>query len=177
MNKMRMADWPWQVWKTTTRRLRVTLLICILADYLQLLTIFVQNVQPYVSPTEQNPAVKYCQEILPVMSAIAENFTKSTPILERVCRCWRYMVLSYRTAVLPLLPSLAQQLASGFENSHQGCFLWATDSVLREFAAGAEFVDDSTSQAIYSFFERQALAFLRIMNNLPPSDLPDGMAY
>ncbi|MCJ1422658.1 Nuclear import receptor [Sticta canariensis] len=143
------------------------------ADYLQLLTIFVQNVQPYVSPTEQNPAVKYCQEILPVMSAIAENFTKSTPILERVCRCWRYMVLSYRTAVLPLLPSLAQQLASGFENSRQGCFLWATDSVLREFATGAEFVDDATSQAIYSFFERQALAFLRIMNDLPPSDLPD----
>ena len=83
------------------------------------------------------------------------------------------MVLSYRTAVLPLLPTLAQQLASGFENSRQGCFLWATDSVLREFADGAEFVDASTSQAIYSFFEQQALAFLRIMNDLPPSDLPD----
>ena len=117
--------------------------------------------------------MKYCQEILPVMSAIAENFTGSTPILERVCRCWRYMVLSYRTAVLPLLPTLAQQLASGFENSRQGCFLWATDSVLREFANGAEFVEASTSQAIYNFFEKQALAFLRIMNDLPPSDLPD----
>lgn len=143
------------------------------ADYLQLLTIFVQNIQPYVSPQEENPAVKYCQEILPVLSAIAENFTNSTPILERVCRCWRYMVLSYRTAILPLLPSLAQQLAIGFENSRQGCFLWATDSVLREFAVGAEFVDASTSQAIYNFFEQQALAFLRIMNDLPPEDLPD----
>ncbi|KAL8917412.1 MAG: hypothetical protein Q9208_007967 [Pyrenodesmia sp. 3 TL-2023] len=143
------------------------------ADYLQLLTIFVQNIQPYVSPQDENPAVKYCQEILPVLSAIAENFTNSTPILERVCRCWRYMVLSYRTAILPLLPELAQQLASGFENSRQGCFLWATDSVLREFAVGAEFVDAATSQAIYNFFEQQALAFLRIMNDLPPEDLPD----
>ena len=142
-------------------------------DYLQLLTVFVQNIQPYVSPQEENPAVKYCQEILPVLSAIAENFTSSTPVLEHVCRCWRYMVLSYRTAILPLLPSLAQQLASGFENTQQGCFLWATDSVLREFAVGAEFVDTTTSQAIYEFFERQALAFLRIMNNLPPEDLPD----
>lgn len=51
----------------------------------------------------------------------------------------------------------------------------ATDSVLREFAAEAEFVDPTTSQAVYSFFERQALAFLRIMNDLPPEDLPDGM--
>ena len=107
------------------------------------------------------------------MSAIAENFTTCVPILERVCRCWRYMVLSYRTAVLPLLPTLAQQLANGFENSRQGCFLWATDSVLREFANGVEFVDATTSQHIYSFFEQQALAFLRVMNDLPPSDLPD----
>ena len=144
-----------------------------LTDYIQLITIFIQQIQPYVSPREENPAVKYCQEILPVLSAIADNFTSSTPILERVCRCWRYMVLSYRTAILPLLPSLAQQLASGFQNSRQGCFLWATDSVLREFADGAEFVDPTTSQAIYNFFEQQALAFLRIMNDLPPSDLPD----
>ena len=107
------------------------------------------------------------------MSAIAENFTNCVPILERVCRCWRYMVLSYRTAILPLLPTLAQQLATGFENSRQGCFLWATDSVLREFANGAEFVDAATSQHIYNFFEQQALAFLRIMNDLPPQDLPD----
>ena len=142
-------------------------------DYVQLITIFIQQIQPYVSPREENPAVKYCEEILPVLSKIAETFTDSTPILERVCRCWRYMVLSYRTAVLPLLPALAQQLASGFQNSRQGCFLWATDSVLREFANGAEFVDASTSHAIYDFFERQALAFLRIMNDLPPSDLPD----
>ncbi|KAL8679895.1 MAG: hypothetical protein Q9186_003865 [Xanthomendoza sp. 1 TL-2023] len=143
------------------------------AGYIQLLTVFVQNIQPYVSPQEENPAVKYCQEILPVLSTIAENFTSSTPILERVCRCWRYMVLSYRTAILPLLPTLAQQLASGFENSRQGCFLWATDSVLREFAIGADYVDPSTSQAIYNFFEQQALAFLRIMNDLPAEDLPD----
>ncbi|KAI4090883.1 MAG: hypothetical protein LQ339_008242 [Xanthoria mediterranea] len=143
------------------------------AGYIQLLTVFVQNIQPYVSPQQENPAVKYCQEILPVLSTIAENFTSSTPILERVCRCWRYMVLSYRTAVLPLLPTLAQQLASGFENTRQGCFLWATDSVLREFAIGAEYVDASTSRAIYSFFEQQAFAFLRIMNDLPAEDLPD----
>ena len=84
------------------------------------------------------------------------------------------MVLSYRTAVLPLLGPLAEQLASGFETTRQGCFLWATDAVLREFAIGAEHVDKDTSQAVYKFFEQQAFAFLRIMNDLPPRDLPDG---
>ena len=150
--------------------------LIILIDHLLLLTYFIENVRPYYPPSEDNQAVKYCQEILPILSTIAENFTGVTPILERVCRCWRFMVISYRTAVLPLLPALAQQLASGFKNSRQGCFLWATDAVLREFAQGVEFVDHSTSLAIYNFFEQQAVAFLQIMNDLPPRDLPDGLS-
>ncbi|KAJ9252501.1 hypothetical protein DTO195F2_7418 [Paecilomyces variotii] len=143
------------------------------ADHLQLITIFVQVVSPYVGPGQENPAVKYCGEILPVMSTIVMNFTTSTPILERVCRCWRYMIISYRTAMIPLLPSLAQSLASGFGLSREGCFLWATDAIIREFADGAEYVDLPTSEAVYQFFEQQALVFLRILNELPPQNLPD----
>lgn len=74
----------------------------------------------------------------------------------------------------PLLPSLAQNIAAGFEASKQGCFLWATDAVIREFSDGAEYVDQVTSDAVYQFFEQQALVFLRILNDLPPQDLPDG---
>ena len=85
------------------------------------------------------------------------------------------MVISYRTAMSPLLPALAENIAAGFQASKQGCFLWATDSIIREFSEGAEFVDQATSDAIYEFFGQQAIAFLRILNNLPPSDLPDGM--
>ena len=83
------------------------------------------------------------------------------------------MIITYRTAALPLLETLAPQLASGFQNTRQGCFLSATDAVLREFADGAEFVDAATTNGIYKFFEQQAIAFLRIMNDLPPGDLPD----
>ncbi|KAI7974254.1 hypothetical protein EIK77_006189 [Talaromyces pinophilus] len=76
-------------------------------------------------------------------------------------------------AMIPLLPSLAQSLAAGFEGSREGCFLWATDAVVREFAEGAELVDAATSQAVYQFFEQQSVAFLRILNELPPEHLPD----
>lgn len=82
--------------------------------------------------------------------------------------------MSYRTAMIPLLPNLAQSLAAGFEASREGCFLWATDAVVREFADGAELVDAATSQAVYQFFEQQSVAFLRILNELPPEQLPDG---
>lgn len=144
------------------------------ADHLQLITTFVQWVAPYVSPGQEHPAVKYCQEILPALGAIATNFPTSSPILERVCRCWRHMVISYRISMVPLLPTLAQHLAHGFQASRQGCFLWATDAVLREFSEGAEEVDTNTSNAVYQFYEQQALVFLRILNELPPVDLPDG---
>ncbi|KAJ5693440.1 hypothetical protein N7462_002863 [Penicillium macrosclerotiorum] len=143
------------------------------ADHLGLISIFVQVVTPIVAPGEENPAVKYCGEILPIMTTIVMNFTSSTPILERVCRCWRNMILSYRTAMIPLLPTLAQSIASGFEASREGGFLWATDAVVREFSHGAEYVDEATSDAVYQFYEQQATAFLRILNDLPPENLPD----
>lgn len=82
--------------------------------------------------------------------------------------------MSYRTAMIPLLPTLAQGLAAGFEASREGCFLWATDAVVREFAEGAELVDHATSEAVYHFFEQQSVAFLRILNDIPPEQLPDG---
>lgn len=148
-------------------------LMLMISDHLQLITIFIQLVTPYVGPHGENPAVKYCGEIMPILNTLVMNFTKSTPILERVCRCWRYMIISYRTAMIPLLPSLAQSLAAGFEGSREGCFLWATDAVVREFAEGAELVDATTSQAVYQFFEQQSVAFLRILNELPPEQLPD----
>ncbi|KKY14453.1 putative mrna transport regulator [Phaeomoniella chlamydospora] len=143
------------------------------ADYVQLITIFIQTVAPYVPSSQENPPVKYCQEILPAFGALATNFPNSTPILERVCRSWRYMVISYRTSMVPLLPTLAEHLALGFQASRQGCFLWATDAVIREFSDGAEAVDQSTSNAVYQFYEQQALVFLRILNELSPVDLPD----
>lgn len=73
----------------------------------------------------------------------------------------------------PLLPTLAQNLAHGFQASRQGCFLWATDAIIREFSEGAEFVDQSTSEAVYQFYEQQVVAFLRILNELSPTELPD----
>ncbi|KAK2734196.1 Nuclear import receptor [Myotisia sp. PD_48] len=143
------------------------------ADHLQLITIFLQVVSPYVEPSKQNPAVKYCEEILPVLSTIVMNFTKSNPILERVCRCWRYMIISYRNGMVPLLPTLAQSISAGFEASREGCFLWATDAIVREFSSGADNVDQATSDAVFQFFEQQVVVFLRILNDLPPHHLPD----
>ncbi|RDL38836.1 uncharacterized protein BP5553_03176 [Venustampulla echinocandica] len=143
------------------------------ADHLQLITLFIQMVTPYVAPGQENPAVKYCQEIFPILSTILDTFTDFTPICERICRCWRYMVISYRTAMAPLLPQMANKLANGFATSKQGCFLWVTSAILREFSEDREHVDENTTEAIYAFFEAQSTNMLRMMSDVPPRDLPD----
>ncbi|KAF7198513.1 hypothetical protein HII31_00252 [Pseudocercospora fuligena] len=144
-----------------------------IADHLNLLTIFIQWVTPYVEPSKPHPAVQYCQEIFPILATICENFINFVPIVERVCRCWRYMVLSYRIHTAPLLNQLADKLAAGFTASRQGCFLWATDSIVREFSDESEYVSRETTDQIYAFYEQQATAFLRALNDLTPEDLPD----
>ncbi|KAH7382491.1 armadillo-type protein [Phaeosphaeria sp. MPI-PUGE-AT-0046c] len=145
----------------------------LLADKINLITIFVETVKPEIPAGQEHPAVKYCQEIFPMLGNIIEHFNKSIPILERVCRCWRYMVLSYRTAMRPLLPELATRLSAGFDSSRQGCFLWATASVVREFSQGVDDVDSSLANDVYQFYEQQAKTFLRILSDLPPEELPD----
>ncbi|KAK3678287.1 Nuclear import receptor [Recurvomyces mirabilis] len=145
-----------------------------IADHLNLITIVIQEVRPYVEPSApSHPCVEYCKEIFPILSAICENFVTFTPIAERICRCWRHMVLSYRLHIAPLLPQLAEKLAAGFEGSRQGCFLWATDSIVREFSDSSQYIPASTVAAIYTFYEQQATTFLRTLNDLAPEELPD----
>jgi transportin-3 len=144
-----------------------------LSDRLQLLTIFIQWVQPYVPEPNEHPAVKYCQEIFPYLATIARKFMDSIPILERICRCWRHMVMAYRSQIAPLIPQMAEELRLGFAQSNQGCFLWATSSIVREFYDDAEGVQPGYADAVYQFFEQQATTFLRALNGIAPEELPD----
>ncbi|KAI1383156.1 ARM repeat-containing protein [Hypoxylon trugodes] len=145
------------------------------ADHLQLITLFAQNVVilPPVERGEEDPAVKYWQEVFPVLSKVLDNFLDFPPICERVCRCWRFMVISHRGAMAPILPDMANQLASGFATSKQGCFLWVTGAILREFSDDREHVDSALTEHIYVFFEAQATNVLRFITEVPPQDLPD----
>lgn len=72
----------------------------------------------------------------------------------------------------PLLPEMANRLVVSFAASNQGCFLWVTSAILREFSEDRD-VDEGTSDGIYKFFEQQATTTLRAMSNLGAIELPD----
>ncbi|KAI1112778.1 exportin 1-like protein [Nemania sp. NC0429] len=146
-----------------------------LADHLQLITTFTHIVVtiPPTEKGEEDPVIKYWQEVFPILAKVLTNFLDFTPICERVCRCWRLMVLAHRGAMAPILPAMANELASGFANSRQGCFLWVTGAILREFSDDREQVDAAMSEGIYTFFEAQSTNVLRFLSNLTPQELPD----
>ncbi|KAI5918622.1 exportin 1-like protein [Camillea tinctor] len=145
------------------------------ADHIQLITLFAQLVVivPPVEKGEEDPAVKYWQEVFPILAKILESFLDFSPICERVCRCWRIMVISHRGAMAPILPEMANKLASGFATSKQGCFLWVTGAILREFSDDRDHVDQAMTEHIYVFFEAQATNVLRFLSELSPQELPD----
>lgn len=137
------------------------------------MTLFIQKVHPWVPSDQPHPAVKYCEEIIPVLSALIERFVDFVPILERTCRCWRHMVLSYRNSSAPLLAILPQKLVEGFKETRQGCFLWAADSIIREFSEHSEEPDQSILQAIVPFYEQLANTFLTALTEVSGEQLPD----
>lgn len=128
---------------------------------------------PSVPYGQEDPAVKYWQEVFPILSTVLDNFISFTPICERICRCWRHMVISYRAGITPMLPQLANKLADGFAASKQGAFLWASGAIIREFSEDRDHIDASITENIYKFFENQATNVLRFMSDIPANQLPD----
>ncbi|KAI5806937.1 armadillo-type protein [Geopyxis carbonaria] len=145
---------------------------CELADHIQLLTIFVNVVHPKIPAGAPNPMIQFWSDILPVLSTILDNFADFLPICERISRFYRGMLISYRTDMLPLLPQLAEKLVTSFEKSNQGCFLWVSGSVIREFG-DEEIVDEATRNSVYQFLQRQCLSMFRLLNNTAPKEIPD----
>jgi transportin-3 len=118
--------------------------------------------------------IRFWQGIVPVLSTILDGFVDFLPICEQVGRFYRSLLISYRTAMLPLLPEVANKLSTSFEKSHQGIFLWVSGTVIREFG-DEEFTNQATRDSVYQFLQAQCLSMFRLLNNTHPKEIPDGL--
>ncbi|KAF3922896.1 Transportin-3 [Dactylellina cionopaga] len=143
-----------------------------LSETVSLLTTFAAIVRPNIEPDKENPAVRFWAEVFPVVTTILETFIAHPAICERVSKFYRTLLISYRTAMLPLLPPLAEKLATCFGKSKQGCFLWVTGSIIREFS-DEESVDQNTREAVYQFLQQQCWTMFKILAEESPKDIPD----
>ena len=145
----------------------------LMKDLVELLTIFIQTVSPYVEPTQEHPAVHFVRDIWPVLCETLTVFGFVQYISESVAKIFKNIIYSYRIHSLPLLGPMAEKLLSSFEQYQYGCFLWASGAIVRQF--GHEEVDDEVRYAIWQFVERQCLNTFQLLEKNKPNDIPDCM--
>ena len=139
---------------------------------MELLTIFVQTVSPWVELDQEHPAVNLVRDLcwVPLCNTL-DNFGRHQFISESVAKNFKNIVYSYRSHGLPLLAPMAEKLVTSFEDYGYGCFLWASGAIVRQFAH--EEIDDETKFAIWQFVERQCLNAFNLLGKNKPNDIPD----
>jgi len=141
------------------------------ADSVELLTIFIQTITPYVEPTQEHPAVHLLSELWPALTDTLKIFGSVQFISESVAKCFKNIIYAYRFHSLPLLGPMAEILVSSFERYEYGCFLWASGAIVRQF--GHEDVEGEVRFAIWQFVERQCINTFRLLEKNKPNDIPD----
>lgn len=142
------------------------------ADQVRVLTHFVQFVAPHVEPNEDNPMIRYWASVFDVMASILQRYITCVPICERISRFFRFLVVSYRTGTAPLLTKLAPLLIQAFQQSHEGCFLWVSAAVIREFG-DEQTVGEATVLATFDFLQQQCAAMLQVLQEKEPRQISD----
>lgn len=145
--------------------------LTLMKDCLELLTIFIQTITPYVEPTQEHPAVHLLSELWPALTETLKIFGSIQYISESVVKCFKNIIYAYRIHSLPLLGPMVEILVSSFERYEYGCLLWASGAIVRQF--GNEDVDDEVRFAIWQFVERQCINMFRLLEKNKPNDIPD----
>lgn len=142
-----------------------------ISDDLELMIILGSVVRPYVPPEEkQHPCVQAFEEVWPIFPAVIDKCGEQQFVCERVCKCYRVIVFSYREHGIHFLPRLAEQLVAGFLKYHYGCFLWISGACVREYGSAP----NADMEALWQFIESQCNLFFQLLSVSEPKMISDG---
>jgi transportin-3 len=144
-------------------------------DYVELLTIFIQTVVPWVEPGDEHPVVKLLVELFPKISHTLDVFGSDQVIAESVCKNFKNIIYAYRAHSLVLLPEMIRILETAFKQYGYGSFLWVSGAIVRQF--GHEDLDPGIQLALWRFVETQCLSVFQLLQNNKPNDVPDCKAH
>lgn len=142
-----------------------------IADQVELLNIFVENLDVEVPVGTVRPISTFVIDVLPVISTLLDKHGTSTQVAERCSKFIRFSLSSCGTDLLQILPTIAELLALHFKRTHFGCYLWVTGTLVREFSS--EGVDDSFKNAVWAFVIEQINTFFQYLTTIIPANSPD----
>jgi transportin-3 len=82
---------------------------------------------------QPHPCRPIIEEVWPIVAAVVTKYQSDTKIMERTCRCVRFMircVSKFAASILSPLVSLCVQI---YHNHHQSCFIYLGSVIVDEF--------------------------------------------
>jgi transportin-3 len=140
-------------------------------DDIELLTIFIQTVVPWVEPEHEHPVMRLLVELFPKIAHTLEVFGSDQAVSESVSKNFKNIIYSYRGHSLILLEEMMTILRHAFKQWGYGSFLWVSGAIVRQF--GHEQLEPSIQLHIWQFVEAQCFSAFQLLDKNKPNDVPD----
>lgn len=122
---------------------------------------------------ELPPACKStCQEAWAIFDPFIAKYASNYDVCERSTRVIRLALNFFGTTALHVVPSMLSRMAAAFEATSYASYLWIIGKTIGRFGNEENpLIRNSFKQA----FERSSTKAVSILQNTPPSQIPDGM--
>lgn len=113
-----------------------------------------------------------CQEAWAIFDPFIAKYASSYDVCERVTRVIRLGLGFFGPSALPVIPNVLLRMATAFESTSYASYLWIIGKTIARF--GNE-ENPAVRSSFKQAFERCSTKMVNILQNTPPSQIPDGM--
>lgn len=112
-----------------------------------------------------------CSEAWVVFDAFLSKYGAEYWVCERVSRVLRLGLNFFGSAAKPILPSVLSRMSAAFEVTGFASYLWIASKTIGHFGNEA---DPVLRAAFEQVFERTSNKLVSMLQDTPPSQIPDG---
>ncbi|QPG77005.1 hypothetical protein FOA43_004399 [Brettanomyces nanus] len=147
-----------------------------IADTIELITIYVDALKPRTYKTKEHPVAKLLMEnVWPLIARLVSSHGRSVKVSERCMKLVRRAMQSFWKFLLPVLQQTAEMLIYGFNTYHNGCYLWVSGALIKEYASDED-ASEEVASSVWHFSMKQIDNFYNFFSGLSErksQDYPD----
>lgn len=136
----------------------------LIASKIEVLVIFVREVEVKVPPRVEDPLAKFVLEVLPVLNTVLQAHGEATPVYEKYCKFLRSSIFSCRSHLLSILPTIAETVVTQFQQHHFGSYLWVSGAIIRTYSS--EDLGEQVVNSVWEFTVTQIKNFLAYISTI-----------
>ncbi len=142
-----------------------------IAEQIEIVRIFLEFIKPRDFHTPEDPVANLVIEMWPMVIGLLDHHGHSMKVSERCMKFTKTVLQTYNVFLTPILPSVANALVKGFQETRYGCYLWVSGIVIKEF--GDEYSSAEIKESVWNFAYQQIGTFLVVFKQAKPIDIPD----